>query len=456
MKATTMQPLELRHTISWATRLARRTTSTCLALGWLVVTACGARVDAGDHPASSQTHWLQACDSDATCGDLECVCGVCTKPCERNAACSDLGAESVCSRISESCGGGSAADVCTKKCSEESEDEQCGALDECIEGVCRHPESTEPVPEPTSTPLHDAGQTPLDASSPASPLSLGQACESDGQCESGACRSATCSDADAVCVPTEATCNADLVQYCGCDGVTFQGSSGGPGCAGARYAYEGPCGSGTQPAGARCNVHDDCESGICEGVGCGDFEGVCAAEERTCTDDLRNFCDCDGNMFWASSSCPGERHREETDCPYKAMDGDPCEAHDDCASGICEGEGCDVPGRCASRDRICTDDLQPYCGCDGVWFFGSSTCPGGRYDDALECKAPDGEACTTHEDCVSGICEGLGCEAGQGVCAASERGCTEDEVAYCTCEGVTVYGSGSCPGVRYASEGECD
>lgn len=38
----------------------------------------------------SQTNWLLACDSSAECGELECLCGVCTASCETEAACSEL------------------------------------------------------------------------------------------------------------------------------------------------------------------------------------------------------------------------------------------------------------------------------------------------------------------------------------------------------------------------------
>jgi hypothetical protein len=57
-----------------------------------------------------------------------------------------------------------------------------------------------------------------------------------------------------------------------------------------------------------------------------------------------------------------------------------CAAAADCASGICEGEGCgEVLGRCVPRERPCTSDLRPYCGCDGQTFRSSGSCPGRRF-----------------------------------------------------------------------------
>jgi hypothetical protein len=65
----------------------------------------------------------------------------------------------------------------------------------------------------------------------------------------------------------------------------------------------------------------------------------------------------------------------------KAADGASCLSAADCTSNMCEGQGCgaDAPGKCVSAERICTQDMQSYCGCDGKDFFGSGTCPGRRY-----------------------------------------------------------------------------
>ena len=67
--------------------------------------------------------------------------------------------------------------------------------------------------------------------------------------------------------------------------------------------------------------------------------------------------------------------------------GGPCLAASDCQSGVCEGEGCgpDQPGVCAPEQRACTRDRRPFCGCDGQEFFGSSTCPGNRFQHKGPC-----------------------------------------------------------------------
>jgi hypothetical protein len=68
----------------------------------------------------------------------------------------------------------------------------------------------------------------------------------------------------------------------------------------------------------------------------------------------------------------------------------------------------------------------------------------------------DGAQCYVATECASGVCEGLGCGADTpGTCAPAKRGCTKDRRAYCGCDGITFYGSGSCPGKRYAAKAAC-
>ncbi len=70
-----------------------------------------------------------------------------------------------------------------------------------------------------------------------------------------------------------------------------------------------------KPAGAQCQAASECESGTCEGQGCGDTPGTCAPAQRGCTRDLRQYCGCDGKTFQASGSCPGQRFSAREACP---------------------------------------------------------------------------------------------------------------------------------------------
>lgn len=74
-------------------------------------------------------------------------------------------------------------------------------------------------------------------------------------------------------------------------------------------------------------------------------------------------------------------------------DGATCDGPDECASGVCEGEGCGPgQGTCAAKNRMCTRDLRPYCGCDGKTFQSSGSCPGARFSKKAACDGDPGGA----------------------------------------------------------------
>ena len=65
----------------------------------------------------------------------------------------------------------------------------------------------------------------------------GQPCESNDQCVSGACEG-SCEPGGGICVAANRPCTADLVEYCGCNGETFQSSGT---CPNQRFASRGAC-----------------------------------------------------------------------------------------------------------------------------------------------------------------------------------------------------------------------
>lgn len=195
------------------------------------------------------------------------------------------------------------------------------------------------------------------------------------------------------------------------DAAPAPSGPGGPPASGGGTSGAGvgsPRGGGTASAGgvvapprgavgSACDTAADCETGVCEGEGCDPGRGRCAAKNRSCTRDRRAYCGCDGNTFYSSGSCPGRRFASRGICGAAggggggaklAADGAACKVAGDCESGICEGQGCGegTLGVCVSKKRPCTADLRAYCGCDGVTFRASSSCPGRRYAARSECK----------------------------------------------------------------------
>jgi len=93
----------------------------------------------------SQTNWLHACDRDSDCEDLECLCGVCTRPCDSSSACErlegatclpegDPGTIALCSGRELDSG------VCLPSCATR----ECESGQMCVAGACQ------PVPDGTT------------------------------------------------------------------------------------------------------------------------------------------------------------------------------------------------------------------------------------------------------------------------------------------------------------------
>lgn len=126
--------------------------------------------------------------------------------------------------------------------------------------------------------------------------------------------------------------------------------------------------SGLRP----CTAQDAKGVGLCDrffgvawtGKACVGVSG-CSCEGKDCGSLFRSITDCEA----AYGHCLSGR-----------ADGAPCSDGSQCRSGICEGMGCGPDeARCAPKERACTKDLVPYCGCDGMTFRSSSTCPGRPY-----------------------------------------------------------------------------
>jgi hypothetical protein len=102
------------------------------------------------------TNWLRACNEDAECGELVCLCGACTKDCTSTRQCDAASADAVCVEASDPsveavCGSGlSAPGICSAACDRDSDCAMQAKGLQCQSGLCvpRGETTSEPT-EPT-------------------------------------------------------------------------------------------------------------------------------------------------------------------------------------------------------------------------------------------------------------------------------------------------------------------
>lgn len=72
-------------------------------IGLLLVgatTSCGREQTSVGEVTDTNTNWLESCDVDSECGGLTCICGQCSRECERDADCARFGASASCGQPS--------------------------------------------------------------------------------------------------------------------------------------------------------------------------------------------------------------------------------------------------------------------------------------------------------------------------------------------------------------------
>lgn len=196
-------------------------------------------------------------------------------------------------------------------------------------------------------------------------------------------------------------CTDDLALFCGCNRVTFYGSSSCPAqpfqhrgsCVGTPPIDAGPAGCAL-PDGSVCRVGDTCRTGECS---------LC-------------FCAAPG-MLRCTGACV------DAGPPPRS-----CRGNVDCTAGTqCVGfEGCYIPWTCQPSPP-CTRDLVTYCACNGSTFMASSTCPGQPYLHRGSCGIVPPPVDAGPGTCVI---DGVTCRAGVP--------CRINACTVCTCDGASV------------------
>ena len=269
-------------------------------------------------------------------------------------------------------------------------------------------------------------------------------CDDDNLCTNDLCKPSLgcthqfnafpCDDADActtgdlcnvgLCAGSPVSCN---------DGNTCTDDSCDP-VQGCQYvANDGPCDDNNL-----CSKDDQCKNGICV-----PGNGVYCADDNPCTDDLcepavgcvhnSNAAQCnDGNPCTVGDKCElGLCVSQETlDCADDNICTDdscqegvgcvnspnvlPCDDLNACTEGDTCAAGACLPGPAVDCTdwNVCTDEYcEPALGC--VYSFNNNPCD-------------DGDACSTGDNCVLGVCNGgpeLQCDDGD---LCTQNSCSED------------------------------
>ena len=271
-----------------------RTWMAVLALAWLAACAKSTPPSGG---VDGESHFLRSCKQ--SCADgLECIGEVCTASCTGDDPCRELNADATCERVSgtsqcelgcshaDDCRALGASFLCVDAaCRERADDGAppdddddcakqgryqagkgneyvpcCDGLTEmlwqqpgtnasgetmcfepvghreygCVSGTCGDGRCEPGEDGACGCEADCGGGTSGDDGN-----ADGEPCESSSDCRSGVCEGLGCgADQLGTCTPRERPCRLDLVQYCGCDGVTF---GSGSNCPGRRYAHTGGC-----------------------------------------------------------------------------------------------------------------------------------------------------------------------------------------------------------------------
>lgn len=280
--------------------------------GWhLALLAALAGCDGSDRGglgrSDSESHWLRACQADAECGELQCVCGVCTVPCADG--CEGVAEGAVCAEApAAACGGGATA-ICSRACGAA---DACGAAHLACESAACVPRADRDAdgprdaapdvgspgdagapddgPKPTDLGVPDAAGDAADAGAPGPCDVPGSTCRADADCGGRLCRAPRPGDACVCLDPPPVVRNP-----CPADGCCADAECPGAGvCRALGYdAQNTTCGGAPPPLSNECTAH------------------ACAADADC---GPAEACVLPGQLGFAVATCVPARCRVDADC----------------------------------------------------------------------------------------------------------------------------------------------
>ncbi|MEM7449618.1 MAG: hypothetical protein AAF355_15390 [Myxococcota bacterium] len=256
----------------------------------------------------------------------------------------------------------------------------------------------------------------------------GLSCNENETCARGICQSAEVNPLEGLIdTPQPVTLDPELPTECSSDPDCDDSQV----CNGTERCVEGACQIGSI---LRCSDGIECTEDICTANGCTaePNDSRCTLESGgTCTEDGCQYADCN-----------------ETTC-----------VSDGCFDAVCEGNKCVRTSLCGETEMCCGGACVPL-DCDDNNPCTFDTCFEGSCQNQAKTgdACNDGNACTSEDTCLQGICRGEGtvsCGTSANPCVAvtcqPESGCVEVFVE----DGTSCADADLCSGAEVCSDGEC-
>jgi len=436
-------------------------------LGASLAFPLGCETEAGEPSTGSESHFLRSCDDDSECGDLSCVCGVCSTPCDDVAECTELDPIAECvpsaTRPSDSACATPPDAICDVTCESDADCDSLATASLCTQGFCRENSGVTSGSggaggAPPATEIDADGRIELAeicAMYQADVCNIQLGCEADpGFCDEEHCQEALgCAGFEALAqgvadgrlaydAVAAAECHATL-QNDPCNFSYGLIVIGMPSLFTLLNACPGVL-EAQQSAGAECYGDEECVFGThCDHeLAC---PGSCVIDDPPlgeagdpCTTVLGPEQNCVAPLVCL---LPASTESGEQECGTAPRAGDPCEGASQCrcngTEALCQTLGCDlslgecvplseVGEACSTLDATGVPDCLAPAWCDGGFDGGicrAQSDAGGPCSSFSDCLEPltcidavcvpavgPGEVCTFGGDCIRGDCV-------DGVCA---------------------------------------
>ena len=297
----------------------------------------------------------------------------------------------------------------------------------------------------------------------------GDTCDEDEFCKhaEGACEST----AAGVCTDIPEGCPTVVAPVCGCDGITYNNSCLAA-LAGVNVDHRGACETPQNcggPGGPICQAGEFCKHDV--GACASDAPGVCANVPIDCPATQDPVCGCDGVTY--DNACFADAAKVPVLHAGACVPGPACGG----TTGMtcAEGAFCDPPvgqcavgaeGTCTPVPTICSGDIDPVCGCDGITYNNAcladmarvavshtGACGGGGEEET--CGGKGGATCGTGEFCKRP--EGECAQTAEGECSARPTTCPPFMEPVCGCDGNDYANNcmAAAAGVTVARQGAC-